>query len=213
MLNGTSSGGVVINHVAMHLSVPGLPFGGVGASGMGVYHGKSSFDTFSHRKAVLKKGTAIDPDLLYPPYTTVQGELAQAPDVRRERRVTASRPRLVRPVAASTVRVVAYELTEAAERSGIGVDELARLVELGIIRPDAEGRFTAGHLRRAGLVTSLIAAGIPLDGLGAAIRSGQISLDFLDAPGVRAVLGAQRDTFAELAERTERAGRSAHVRP
>ena len=69
VLNGTSSGGVVINHVAMHLSIPGLPFGGVGASGMGVYHGKSSFDTFSHRKAVLKKGTAIDPDFLYPPYT------------------------------------------------------------------------------------------------------------------------------------------------
>jgi aldehyde dehydrogenase (NAD+) len=69
VLNETSSGGVVINHVAVHLSVPGLPFGGVGASGMGVYHGKSSLDTFSNRKAVLKKGTGLDPDLLYPPYT------------------------------------------------------------------------------------------------------------------------------------------------
>ena len=69
VVDETSSGGVVINHAVVHLAVPELPFGGVGPSGMGAYHGKSSFNTFSHRKAVLKKGTAIDPPLVYPPMT------------------------------------------------------------------------------------------------------------------------------------------------
>ena len=48
----------------------------------------------------------------------------------------------------------AYDLAEAAERSGIEVDELRRLVALGIVTPDGDGRFTPGHLRRAGLVKS-----------------------------------------------------------
>ena len=65
----TSSGGMTINHVWMHLAVPELPFGGVGESGMGAYHGSHSFETFSHRKAVLKKPTQVDPPILYPPYT------------------------------------------------------------------------------------------------------------------------------------------------
>jgi aldehyde dehydrogenase (NAD+) len=69
VVTGTSSGGMVVNHAILHLAVHGLPFGGVGESGMGAYHGKHSFDTFSHKKAVLKKPTAIDPSLIYPPYT------------------------------------------------------------------------------------------------------------------------------------------------
>lgn len=64
----TSSGGLVFNHCVLHLSVPGLPFGGVGESGMGAYHGRHSFDCFSHRKAVLRKGTRLDPSIMYPPY-------------------------------------------------------------------------------------------------------------------------------------------------
>jgi aldehyde dehydrogenase (NAD+) len=69
VLENTSSGGMVINHALLHLTVQGLPFGGVGPSGMGAYHGKHSFDTFSHRKAVLKKGTMLDPSIMYPPFT------------------------------------------------------------------------------------------------------------------------------------------------
>lgn len=65
----TSSGGASINHTWMHLAVPGLPFGGVGGSGMGAYHGKTSFDTFCHHKSVLNKSTLVDPPLTYPPYT------------------------------------------------------------------------------------------------------------------------------------------------
>jgi aldehyde dehydrogenase (NAD+) len=69
MISRTSSGGATINHAWLHLVVRDLPFGGVGPSGMGAYHGRASFETFSHRKSVLKKPTAVDPDLLYPPYT------------------------------------------------------------------------------------------------------------------------------------------------
>ena len=68
IVTNTSSGGVVLNHAMLHLAVPGLPFGGVGASGMGVYHGKAGFDTFSHRKGVLDKPTWPDPSFLYPPF-------------------------------------------------------------------------------------------------------------------------------------------------
>jgi aldehyde dehydrogenase (NAD+) len=69
VITNTSSGGVVINHAVIHLGVQGLPFGGVGESGMGAYHGQHSFETFSHKKAVLKRPTVLEPDLMYPPYS------------------------------------------------------------------------------------------------------------------------------------------------
>jgi aldehyde dehydrogenase (NAD+) len=68
VLERTSSGGVTVNHTLIHLAVPSLPFGGVGASGLGAYHGKATFETFSHRKAVLLKPTWLDPPFFYPPY-------------------------------------------------------------------------------------------------------------------------------------------------
>jgi aldehyde dehydrogenase (NAD+) len=64
----TSSGGVCINDVVMQLVGPQLPFGGVGASGMGAYHGHTGFETFSHRKSVLMKTTRFELPLRYPPY-------------------------------------------------------------------------------------------------------------------------------------------------
>jgi aldehyde dehydrogenase (NAD+) len=69
ILARTTSGGVTVNHTLLHLAAPGLPFGGVGASGMGHYHGKFSFETFTHAKAVLRKPLALDPTLFYPPYS------------------------------------------------------------------------------------------------------------------------------------------------
>jgi aldehyde dehydrogenase (NAD+) len=69
VLDGTSAGGTTINHVWLHVGVPALPFGGVGESGMGAYHGRHSFDTFSHKRGVLKKPTLKDPPLMMPPYT------------------------------------------------------------------------------------------------------------------------------------------------
>lgn len=65
----SSSGSVCVNHNAVQLAVPGLPFGGVGASGMGAYHGKAGFDTFSHAKAVLRRPARGELPFMYPPYT------------------------------------------------------------------------------------------------------------------------------------------------
>ena len=64
----TRSGGVSINHTMVQVGVPDLPFGGVGASGIGAYHGEAGFDRFSHRRAVLSKATKPDPSVAYPPY-------------------------------------------------------------------------------------------------------------------------------------------------
>ena len=55
-----------MNDTLYHLANPHLPFGGVGNSGMGAYHGKFSFDTFSHFKGILKQTTAFDVPLRYP---------------------------------------------------------------------------------------------------------------------------------------------------
>jgi aldehyde dehydrogenase (NAD+) len=75
VLERTSSGGVTVNHALLHLTVPSLPFGGVGASGMGAYHGRATFETFSHKKSVLVKPTWFDPSFFYPPYTEFKKKL------------------------------------------------------------------------------------------------------------------------------------------
>ncbi|MCW2628276.1 aldehyde dehydrogenase family protein [Mycobacterium sp.] len=62
------SGGAVINHIAVHCMMPQLPFGGIGASGIGAYHGRWGFKTFSHRRAVVTTSARPDPRLVYPPY-------------------------------------------------------------------------------------------------------------------------------------------------
>ena len=63
------AGGVVFNHIAWNFLVSELPFGGVGDSGMGAYHGEWGFWTFSHRKTVVSKRARPDPRFVYPPYT------------------------------------------------------------------------------------------------------------------------------------------------
>lgn len=73
-----SAGGILINDTVLHLTVPTLPFGGVGDSGMGSYHGKFSFDAFSHKKAVLYRSFAGDATARYPPYTPKKLRLLKA---------------------------------------------------------------------------------------------------------------------------------------
>ena len=68
-LNRLSFGGGCINDAIMHITNPNLPFGGVGQSGTGSYHGKSGFTTFSHLKSVFKKPNIFEVPLKYPPYT------------------------------------------------------------------------------------------------------------------------------------------------
>ncbi|MCX6285657.1 MAG: aldehyde dehydrogenase [Bacteroidetes bacterium] len=68
VLGKTSSGGACINDVITHVANPNMPFGGVGNSGMGKYHGRYSFETFSHQRSVISKSTRMDVPVRYPPY-------------------------------------------------------------------------------------------------------------------------------------------------
>jgi adenylate cyclase len=95
-----------------------------------------------------------------------------------------------------------YTSVEAAQRAGVGVDELDRLVRLGALTPDAEGRFSQGDIRRVGVVHSLEAAGIPLELMADGLRSGDLSLDFIDDPAYRLFASLTGETFEELSART-----------
>jgi aldehyde dehydrogenase (NAD+) len=68
IIDEASFGTGCINDTVLQFANPHLPFGGVGSSGMGRYHGKASFDIFSHKKSILKKSFTFDPPLRYPPY-------------------------------------------------------------------------------------------------------------------------------------------------
>lgn len=75
VLSRLSFGGGCVNDTIMHLATPHLPFGGAGGSGMGQYHGKESFDTFSRPKSILKKGAWPDLPVRYHPYTASKERL------------------------------------------------------------------------------------------------------------------------------------------
>ncbi|CAJ1974240.1 unnamed protein product [Sphenostylis stenocarpa] len=77
-VKNVSAGGLLVNDTSLHLVVETLPFGGVGESGMGAYHGKFSFDAFTHKKAVLYRSFAGDSSLRYPPYTDTKQRLMKA---------------------------------------------------------------------------------------------------------------------------------------
>jgi len=68
ILSMTSSGGICFNDVVLQAGIPELPFGGVGSSGMGKYHGKAGFDNFTHYKSILKRPFWLDLNFRYPPY-------------------------------------------------------------------------------------------------------------------------------------------------
>ena len=75
IIENTSSGGVCVNHAVVHILPENLPFGGVGESGMGSYHGKYGFDAFSHFKSVMKRPFRPDPPVTYPPYSAWKEKL------------------------------------------------------------------------------------------------------------------------------------------
>ncbi len=75
ILSRVSFGGGCVNDVVIHLACTALPFGGVGNSGIGSYHGRKSFETFSHNKSVLKKSNLIDMPIRYTPYTKFKNKL------------------------------------------------------------------------------------------------------------------------------------------
>ena len=69
VLDTCSFGGGCINDTIIHLATTHMPFGGVGSSGMGSYHGKKSFDTFTHTRSIVKKSTWLDLPMRYHPYS------------------------------------------------------------------------------------------------------------------------------------------------
>jgi aldehyde dehydrogenase (NAD+) len=78
VIKEVAAGGMVINHLLFHFATNKLPFGGVGPSGMGAYHGKFGFEQFSHKKTVMTKPTRPDVGaLIYPPYTEKAFKLAR----------------------------------------------------------------------------------------------------------------------------------------
>jgi aldehyde dehydrogenase (NAD+) len=77
VLDRTSSGGACVNGTILQLANPELPFGGVGPAGMGAYHGRHTFETFSHRKSVLRRKLKRDPKFVYPPYGKLKTKLAK----------------------------------------------------------------------------------------------------------------------------------------
>ena len=76
VVSNTTSGSVLINDAVTHVGNLNLPFGGVGPSGMGAYHGKFSFDEFTHLRPVMFKGLSMDADR-YPPYSHAKVKLIQ----------------------------------------------------------------------------------------------------------------------------------------
>ena len=70
ILDSTTSGDAAVNDCTIQPLIPDLPFGGVGNSGMGKYHGEWGFRTYTNARGVLFHGTEIDPDLRYPPYSS-----------------------------------------------------------------------------------------------------------------------------------------------
>jgi adenylate cyclase len=98
--------------------------------------------------------------------------------------------------------VVTYSRAEAADRVGVGIDDVNRLIEVGILAPKDGDRLTPGDVRRVELAQSLATAGIPLDGLGASMQRGEVSLDFLDAPVYERFSMLSTVTFQELSERS-----------
>ena len=77
VIKNVSFGGGCVNDTIMHLTEEKLPFGGVGLSGMGSYHGKKSFEVFSHQKSVLKKNSRMELNLKYPKYSDKKTKLTK----------------------------------------------------------------------------------------------------------------------------------------
>ncbi|MDP9250212.1 MAG: adenylate/guanylate cyclase domain-containing protein [Chloroflexota bacterium] len=95
-----------------------------------------------------------------------------------------------------------YSRQQAAERAGVSVDDLSRLVDLGILKPAEGDLFSVGDVRRVVLLQSFIAAGIPLEGLATELRNGNLSLAAFDSPAFAAFASLTPVTFAVLSEET-----------
>jgi adenylate cyclase len=91
---------------------------------------------------------------------------------------------------------------EAAARAGVTAHDFGRQVEVGLLVPDETGLFTIGDVRRAGLIKSLEATGIALDGLATVVREGGLNFDFMDSPTYERFSALSNLTFQELSDTT-----------
>jgi adenylate cyclase len=98
--------------------------------------------------------------------------------------------------------VTRYSRQEAAERAGVKPSYLDRLIDLGILGPGGRDGCSPGDVRRALMARSLEDAGIPLDGVAAAIQNGALSLGFLDAPSYERFAALSAETFQHVSDRT-----------
>jgi adenylate cyclase len=98
--------------------------------------------------------------------------------------------------------MTSYPRVEAAERAGVDVGFVDRLIELGLIVPEAPDRFSPGDVRRAIMAKSLDDAGIPLDGVAAAVGRGTLSMRFLDAVSYERFAALSTETFQQVSDRT-----------
>jgi adenylate cyclase len=98
--------------------------------------------------------------------------------------------------------VSGYTRQEVAQRAGVDPDYLDRLVQLGILTPDAGAAFSPGDVLRARWLQSLERAGVPLDGMATAVRDGALSFAFMDVPAFDRFAGLSATTFQELSRRT-----------
>jgi adenylate cyclase len=98
--------------------------------------------------------------------------------------------------------VSGYTRQEVAQRAGVDPDYVDRLVELGILTPDAGGAFSPGDVLRARWLQSFEGAGVPLEGMAVAVRDGTLSFSYLDATAFDQFAGLSGTTFQQLSERT-----------
>src|SRR5437867_1432637 len=99
-------------------------------------------------------------------------------------------------------RVTWYSREDAAERAEVEPSYLVRLVDLGVLAPEEPDRFSPGDVRRVLMAKSLEDAGVPLDGVAAAIQRGALSLDFLDAASYERFTALAGKSFRQVSDRT-----------
>jgi adenylate cyclase len=95
-----------------------------------------------------------------------------------------------------------YEAQDVAKAADVPPAFISRLVELGVVPPDQDGRFSDGDVRRIRLLRTLDEAGLPLDGVAEVVRRDQLSLDFYDLPTYERLSANTEDTFEEVEEDT-----------
>ena len=98
--------------------------------------------------------------------------------------------------------MASYSRAEIAERAGLTVEQVTRLIDLGVLVPDEDDRFIAGDSRRAALVQSLEAGGISVESLVDGMRRGELALGFMDDPAYERFAALSGETFREVSTRT-----------